>query len=67
MRNDGLTTEEGKVMDALVLAWNDFIKLEKQHPSDTQEFNVGIHQCQHILMNRVLRRDYPKGYPTYSE
>lgn len=66
IRNDGLTEQEGKAMDALVKAWNIFIKLECQHPSDTQEFNFGVHQCQHILMCRVLRRDYPKGYPTHS-
>ena len=50
IRDDGLTEQEGKAMDALVKAWNIFIKLE----------------CQHILMCRVLRRDYPKGYPIYS-
>lgn len=62
MRNDGLTKQEGKVMDSLVEAWNNFLKLEKEHPSDTQEFCNGIHQCQHILMCRILRRDYPRAY-----
>jgi len=64
MRKDGLTKQEGKVMDSLVNAWNAFIKLPKEHPSDTQDFCNGIHQCQHILMSRILRRDYPESYPS---
>ena len=36
MRNDGLTKQEGKDMDSLIIAWNNFIKLEIQHPSDNQ-------------------------------
>jgi SMC interacting uncharacterized protein involved in chromosome segregation len=63
-RKDGLNEQEGTVMDSLVEAWNNFLKLEKQHPSDTEEFCRGIHQCQHILMCRILRRDYPEGYST---
>jgi hypothetical protein len=63
MRNDGLTEQEGKVMDALVEAWNQYVKLEKQHPMDKEEFCDGIHKCQHALIIRVLRRDYPEGYP----
>jgi hypothetical protein len=50
-------------MDALVEAWNEYIKLEKQHPSDIDEFKNGIHKCQHALTIRILRRDYPEGYP----
>jgi len=41
-------------MDALVEAWNEYIKLEKQHPSDIDEFKNGIHKCQHALIIRVL-------------
>ncbi len=44
IRKDGLTQQEGKVMDALVEAWNEYIKLEKQHPSDIDEFKNGIHK-----------------------
>ncbi len=50
-------------MDALVEAWNEYIKLEKQHPSDIDEFKNGIHKCQHALIIRVLRREFPEGYP----
>lgn len=65
MRDDGLTDQEGKVMDSLVNAWNQFIKLGSQHPSEVNDFADGIHKCQHQLCMRILRRDYPKGYPSY--
>jgi len=65
MRNDGLTIQEGFVMDHLVEAWNHFVSLEKQHPNEVDDFADGIHKCQHMLMTRILRRDYPEGYPTY--
>lgn len=63
IRKDGLTEEEGKIMDSLVLAWNSFLKLERQHPNEVNYFGDGIHMCQHMLMNRILRRDYPEAYP----
>ena len=62
VRNDGLTEQEGKVMDSLVLAWNEFSKLDSWHPSDTPDFCHAIHECQQILCMRILQRDYP-GYP----
>ena len=62
MRKDGLIQQEGKIMDFLVASWNKFVKLDKQHPDDKRDFCDGIHKCQHILMSRVLRRNYPKGY-----
>jgi hypothetical protein len=67
VRKDGLTEQEGKVMDNLVNAWNEFTKLEKTHPSETNDFMNAIHQCQNTLCMRILRRDYPKGYPTYNK
>lgn len=63
MRKDGLTEQEGRAMDALITAWNEFKKLPVQHPSDIGDFCNGIHQCQQILGMRVLQRDYPEGYP----
>lgn len=67
MRNDGLTDQEGKVMDTLVTAWNEYTKLERQHPSEIDDFADGIHKCQYDLCMRILRRDYPLGYPTYKK
>lgn len=62
-RPDGLTPEEGKVMDALILAVEEFIKLDRQHPNEGSDFIDGIHKCQTVLGLRILRRDYPKGWP----
>ena len=63
-RKDGLTIKEGRAMDALATAWNEFARLDMTHPSDMPEFTNGIHKCQQILGMRVLQRDYPEGYPT---
>jgi hypothetical protein len=65
MRKDGLTEQEGKVMDDLISAWDNFLNLEKEHPNDTYYFADGIHKCQYVLCMRILRRDYPEGYPRY--
>jgi len=56
----GLTPEEQSVMDDLVSAWNKFVKLEKQHPNDTEEFADAIHRLQGLLAMRPLRRQYPE-------
>ena len=61
-RQDGLTDEEGAVMDALIYAWNQFAQLEIQHPSDVPYFVDGIHKCQQLLALRVARREYPDGW-----
>lgn len=63
-RVDGLTQEEGEVMDALVTAWNKFIGLQRQHPSELDEFCDGIHRCQYLLSVRISRREHPEGWPT---
>jgi hypothetical protein len=61
-RDDGLTAEEGAVMDALVNAVNAFGALPRSHPSDLDEFCDGIHRCQAILALRIARRHYPEGW-----
>jgi len=67
IRKDGLTEQEGRVMDSLVEAWNTFAKIERTHPSELSDFADGIHKCQYQLTMRVMRRDYPDGYPTYNK
>lgn len=63
IRNDGLTCEEGIIMDNLVESWNEFVKLDRQHPDELKEFGDAIHNLQSILALRVVRRSYPKGWP----
>jgi len=66
-RLDGLTEDEGKVMDALVVAVNAWRTLPTTHPSEESDFINGIHTCQYLLGMRILRRDYPSGWPTYKK
>lgn len=63
-RPDGLTGEEGIVSDALVTAVEAFARLDRQHPDELRDFVDGIHRCQGQLALRIVRRDYPDGWPT---
>ncbi len=63
LRVDGLTEPEGKVLDLLVDAFNEFCKLERQHPNEGTDFTDGIHKCQSVLALRIVRREYPEGWP----
>ncbi len=62
-RDDGLTDEEGVVMDHLLGAVNAFVKLRRQHPDEGRDFRDGIHRCQDALALRVCRRAFPIGWP----
>lgn len=62
-RKDGLTDDEGKVMDSLVEAWTQFSLLDMQHPMDKTDFCNAIHKCQDLLACRIARREYPDGWP----
>jgi hypothetical protein len=62
-RNDGLTDEEGVVMDALGAAFNAMAQLDRQHPDELRDFADGIHRCQDALALRVCRRAFPSGWP----
>ncbi|HUB99107.1 MAG TPA: hypothetical protein VMS11_04720 [Solirubrobacterales bacterium] len=62
-REDGLTADEGIVMDALCDAANAFGGLPVEHPSDPRDFCDAIHKCQDLLAVRIARRHYPIGWP----
>ena len=63
-RPDGLTDEEGLVMDCLVSAATAFDALELQHPQEEEEFYASLHRLQDLLGVRVLRRLYPGVWVT---
>lgn len=63
IRDDGLTDAEGEVMNSLIIAFNKFCNLERQHPDEIRDFTDGIHKCQDLLAVRIARREYPKGWP----
>ena len=60
-----VTKKEKKVCDLLIEAWNGYIKLEVQHPSEQTDFTNAIHTCQQLLAIRVARKSEPKMYPTH--
>lgn len=64
-RNDGLTDEEGVVMDHIVGAVNQFVRLPVQHPDDTADFVVATHRLQDLLAVRIARRHYPQGWTNH--
>lgn len=65
MREDGLTNEEGWVMDALVDAANIYAELPVEHPSESYEFVAAIHRAQDLLAIRIARREYPEGWARF--
>jgi len=62
VRDDGLTDEEGEVMDALCDAVDAYGELEVQHPNEAEEFIAAIHRLQDLMAVRVCRRLYPRGW-----
>ena len=51
--------EEKEVLDDLVNAWNKFVKLDKEHPEEINDFADGIHKCQYVLAMRIARQVEP--------
>lgn len=58
-----MSKREKKVLDYLVNAFNEFIKLDKQHPDELRDFTDGIHKCQYLIGMRVARKHEPKIFP----
>jgi len=54
---------EKEIQEALCKAWNLFVKLDRYHPDEIDDFRKGIHECQYCLAMRTVRRDYPHEYP----
>jgi hypothetical protein len=55
--------QEEKVLKMLAQCWNEFLKLEVQHPMERREFCDGIHRCQDIIAVRVARKYRPDMFP----
>lgn len=56
------TEQEKEVMDLLIKAHNKFVALDRTHPSEMQNWVIAFHTLQGIMMNRIVRRDYPKHF-----
>lgn len=62
--NSGLSPEESRVLDSLVLAWNAFNAMSARtlpgHESDDiRDFRRAIHECQRIVAARAMKRNHP--------
>lgn len=64
MEKKPYTPEEEKVHDLLMQANDLFMQLPEQHPADVPIWVDAIHQQQHTLSIRILRRDYPNHFIT---
>ena len=70
MKNDTLEdviTKDELVDNLIVETWNNFVKLEPTHPDDIKDFHRAIHQLQYVMGMRILRREHPEKYPTYTK
>jgi len=61
-KREPFTTEEEEVMNTVLLAHEEFLKLDRCHPMEIQEWTKAIHDLQSILIYRVVKRDYPKYF-----
>lgn len=52
-----LAPQEAAVVDALAAAFNLYLQLSVEHPSDRAEFTTAIHAAQAIVLLRPGRRD----------
>jgi len=61
MKDDSLLNAgEHEVLRGLVIAWNAFVKLEKLHPDEQDEFRATIHSAQKQIMARPVQREFNK-------
>ena len=54
-----LTDGERAVLDLLAEAWNAYVQLPVQRPTDRQEFAYYVHGCQGLVGLRVARAADP--------
>lgn len=63
-RPDGLTPDEGKVMDSALAVVNGYAALPVEHPNDMRDICDAVHRVQDLLAVRIARRAFPGGWPT---
>ena len=51
-----LSEEERNVLSLLATAWNAFLELPEEHPTERQEFMMHIHGAQRLVMARPTAR-----------
>ena len=61
----GFSMIESKCMNALLECIDAWHQMERTHPSEEHDFVNAVHVIQRLMGQRVLRRAYPDGWPTY--
>lgn len=56
-QNSILSEQELLVINKLVEAWDEFIKLETLHPDEQTDFRKAIHEAQRNVMARPARKE----------
>ena len=59
--------QEEKVLRMLADCWNEFVKLDRQHPDEQRDFCDGIHKCQYIIGMRFARENRSDLFPVKDE
>jgi len=67
MRKNPYEGNEKEIMDLLSKSYNLFIETPQTHPSDMDDFCKAIHLAQGIIMERIVRRDYPNVFKSIPE
>lgn len=52
-----LNQQESKVLDSLVEAWNEYLRLEYEFEDEKSEFRHFIHNAQMIILARPAREE----------
>ena len=63
----GFTDAEKRCHDALMLSYQEFIDMPREHPDEMRDFVDAVHKIQGLLATRIVRRDYPDYWATYSD
>ena len=63
----GLTAQEINVMNKICEGYAEFLKLDRQHPCELQDFVNAVHAIQSTLAMRVMRRGYPEYWLSYKD
>jgi len=61
-----MTEQEQKVIDKLIEAWNEFMKLPPVHPDDANDFRYHLHSLQRVIFSRQVVSRYNTPYVNYT-
>lgn len=65
MKEANFTEEEKKLWIKIGEIFGDFQGLDQTHPSDIKEVVDAVHVLQHIMGQRLLRREYPGSFASF--